>query len=536
MKVFYLLSFLLIAGSLFASEKQQNIYLFYTNDLRGGIEVQKAYYMNPNFPPVLGGGAAAQGVLKKTRIAAEKNGDIVLLLDGGNIFSGAVQIGSASKGLAIINYMNMAGYDAMVPGNNDFSFGKKNIEFLAQKAHFPVVAANLLDTATNAAPAPIKPYTILEKDSLRIGVFGIISKSAEQADDTSNVAGLEFTPEISAAKKVVAALQKQNVDLIVALTYLGLPYDAQEEYEVILEEEKQNIAKHSYVTTMEFARFVPGIDVLISGGFNKGYQQPWEDPVNHTLCFQNYAGGGNLGMAVLHVNREAKKLSGYSLPSQSGGLLLLSQDEYWPDAEMADSINALRGKYGPDFDDVLGVTHNTLYRSGRGESPMADLMCDAMLDAVDADFAFNNFSGMRRDLAIGPITPRDLAGVFPFGNEIVLVTVSGKLLKELMETSVYGSFSGLAISGGSITYHSDWSDGNKLTKFLINDQVVDDDRMYKIATTTYLAEGNNGMTKLAFLPESRFLNTGILIRDAVANYIKKNSPLKITVDGRWQKK
>ncbi len=536
MKAFYLFLFLLFAGGLFASEKQQNIYLFYTNDLRAGIEVQRAYYMNPNFPPVLGGGAAVQGILKKTRALAEKNGDIVLLLDGGNIFSGAVQIGAASKGLAIIDYMNMVGYDALVPGNNDFNFGKENLEFLAGKAHFPVLAANLKDSVTNTTPPPVKPYTVIEKGGLKIGVFGIISKSAEQADDPENVSGLIFSPEISAAKKAVAALQKQNVDLIVALTYLGLPYDAQEEYEVIREEEKQNIAKHSYVTTMEFARFVSGIDILISGGFNKGYQQPWEDPVNHTLCFQNYAGGGNLGMAVLHVNREAKKLSGYSLPSQSGGLLLLSQDEYWPDAETADSINALKRKYSPDFDTVIGVTNYTLNRSGRGESPMGDLMCDAMLSAVDADFAFNNFSGMRRDLAIGPITPRDLAGVFPFGNEIVLVTVSGKLLKELMETSVYGSFSGLAISGGRVVYDTQRQDGDKIISFMINGKAVDENRMYKIATTTYLAEGNSGMTKLAFLPEDRFFNTKVLIRDAVADYIKAHSPLKITVDGRWKKK
>ncbi len=498
--------------------------------------MQKAYYMNPNFPPVLGGGAAAQGVLKKTRIQAEKNGDIVLLLDGGNIFSGAVQIGTASKGEAIIKYMNMAGYDAMVLGNNDFNFGKDNIEFLAQKAHFPIVAANLLDTATDTVPAPVKPYYILEKGGLRIGIFGIISKSAEQADDTSNVAGLQFTPEISAAKNAISALKKEGVDLIIALAYLGLPYDAQEEYNVIKEEEKQEIKKQSYVTTMELARFVPGIDILISGGFNKGYQQPWEDPVNHTLCFQNYASGGNLGMAVLHMDREAKRLSGYTLPSKSGGLLLLSQDEYWPDAEMADSIAALKQKFSPDFDTVLGVTRNTLNRSGRGESPMGDLMCDAMLSAVKADFAFNNFSGMRRDLAIGPITPRDLAGVFPFGNEIVLVTVSGKLLKELMETSVYGSFSGLAISGGRVVYDSKGQDGNKIVRFTIDGKPVDETHIYKIATTTYLAEGNSGMTKLAFLSEERFENTKILIRDAVAEYIRTNSPLRIQIDGRWKKK
>lgn len=519
----------------FAQNANQKIYMFYTNDLQGNIERQKATYMNPNFPPVLGGGAAVQTVLKEYREKAEENDDIVLMLDAGNIFSGANKLGTASEGLAIIEYMNRVGYDAMVLGTKDFDAGTNAVDAFSKAANFPILAMNL-EEKSNKDAENIMPYTVLEKGGLKIGVLGIVSKSAEQADEPQNVARVRFKAEVAAAENAVAELKKQNADIIIALVHIGLPYDPQEEYELVQQAEQQNIKKKSYVTTMELARAVTGIDVLISGGFNRGYQKPWEDPVNHTLCFQNYANGGNLGMATLKINSKFKKMTGYELPSEEQGLLLLSEDEFWPDAKMEEFIGDLQSKYGAGFDDVIGVTRNTLYRSSHGESPIGDLMCDAILDTVEADFAFNNYSGMRRDIPIGPITPRDLASVFPFGNEIVLIKLDGALLKELVETSVVGSFAGLAISGGKVVYDNNRHDGDKVLSITINGNPLENEKMYTIATTSYLAQGNSGMSKLAFLPDDRFTYTKIIIREAVERFVKKNSPLKYEIDGRWQKK
>jgi len=522
-----------LAAGLWAQQSPEKIYLFYSNDLRGGIEQQEAVYMNPNFPPVLGGGASAYSIISKYRKQAARQGNQVLLLDAGNIFWGTSNLGNNSKGKAIIRYMNLVGYDAMTAGPNDFMANSAAFLGLSRQAKFPVLAANLEVEHAMADESRIHPYTIIQKGNVKIGLFGIVSKAAEQVDDPNLLKGILFHDEIPAAQKAVAALKKQNVDLIIGLVNLGLPYDPKQEYQVLKEEEKQNIRKESYVTTMEFARFVPGVDLIISGGFNKGYNTPWEDPVNHTLCFQNYASGGNLGMAILKIDPKSHKLSGYELPVKEQGLLLLTEDEFWPDKTVSDSVSALQAQYSPDFDKVIGVTRTTLWRSSRGESPMADLMCDAMREATGADFAFNNFSGMRQDLAIGPLSMRNLAMVFPFGNKIVLIKVKGKLLKELVETSVVGTFGGLAISGGEIGYKRQLPNGARITLFKINGVPLDQKKIYNVATTTYLADGNSGMTKLAFLPNDRFKDTNILVRDAVSKFIKNHSPLQITTDGRW---
>jgi 5'-nucleotidase / UDP-sugar diphosphatase len=101
----------------------KKIYLFYTNDLHGGITEQEADFLNPNFPPLLGGGASAANIIFQYREQAEKEGNIVLLLDAGDIFQGT-PIGTQTAGKAVVDYMNLVGYDAVTAGNHDFDLGK----------------------------------------------------------------------------------------------------------------------------------------------------------------------------------------------------------------------------------------------------------------------------------------------------------------------------------------------------------------------------------------------------------------------------
>lgn len=512
------------------------LYIFYSNDLQAGIGKQEATFMNPNFPPVLGGGAATANIITSYRQKAQKDGDIVLLLDGGDIFKGAPPLGDKSEGLAIVDYMNEVGYDAMVPGNRDFDLGKEAFVRMAERASFHVLAANLTDSATSAPPPSVKPYAIIEKGGIKIGILGIVSQSAEQNDDPQNVAGLDFKAEAPAAQQAIAGLKAQNVNFIIALAHLGLPYDAEEGYEEIKEQDNQNIYKKSYMNAMELAHYVKGIDILISGQIHRGYQQPWEDPVNHTLCFQNYANGGNLGMVTIEIDRESKTIAGYKLPSEDGGLLLLSEDEFWPDEKFDNSIKKMQEKYEQGYGEVIGITENTLTRNSRGESPMGNMMCDAMIEAGGADFAFNNFNSMRFDLNIGAVTPRDVVKVFPHGNSIVVINLKGALLLKLLESSVKGNYAGLAIGGGRLVYEKDRPDEQKIISLTIKGQPVDTAKTYHVATSAYLAEGNYGMNKLADLPAECFNNTGILVREAVIEYIKKHTPLKIENDGRWIKK
>ena len=68
----------------------------------------------------------------------------MLILDGGNFFQGH-PVGIVDSGKTMVEWMNKIGYDAIVPGQNDFLFGYKNLINLSRKANFPFLAANILD-------------------------------------------------------------------------------------------------------------------------------------------------------------------------------------------------------------------------------------------------------------------------------------------------------------------------------------------------------------------------------------------------------
>ena len=512
----------------------KKVYILYTNDVHGGIVQTEATFLNPNFPPMLGGGASAAGIIKKVREKAAREGSAVLLLDAGDMFQGT-PLGTRTGGKAIIEYMNAVGYDAVSAGNHDFDLGKDNLAKLVQQAHFPILSANIIDKKNNKVWQYVKPYVLLEKAGLKIGIFGLTTEATKNMSFADHIAGIDFTDEVPAAQRAVDSLRAKGADIVIGLVHMGLPYDEEEGWRQLKEEIEQKVQKKSYLNAMELAHYVKGIDILMGGHIHRGYNEPWVDPDNHTICFQNYGNGGNLGMAEILVDMETRTIAGYELPSKNSGLLLLTEDEYWPDPEIDKMIKERQAEVEKGFDEVIGVTEFALTRA-QGESPMNNLICDAMLEASGADFSFTNFGGIRSDLPIGPITPRDLFRVLPFGNSIVVLRIKGATLRGLIERKIRGSRSGMAIGGGKVVYRRDGEDGKKIETFLVQGKPLDDEAWYKVATTDYLAEGNSGLDALAEVPEERIDRTGIILREAVTEYVRNHSPLKIKTDGRWIRK
>ena len=123
------------------------LHLMWTNDLHGHIAPEPARFMNPDFPPPLGGGASAAAYIKEVRARAEAAGEAVLLVDVGDMFQGT-PIGTKTEGTAVIEYFNAIGYDFSVPGNHDFDLGRDNLERLVGLSEFPWICANLVEKET----------------------------------------------------------------------------------------------------------------------------------------------------------------------------------------------------------------------------------------------------------------------------------------------------------------------------------------------------------------------------------------------------
>ncbi len=526
--VWTVLLLLLPVGLLWSVE----ITICHTNDVHGGIDRTGAVYMNPDFPPPLGGGASMKVLVDHFRTQASESKGGFLLLDAGDFFQGT-PIGSRTDGLAIVDYMNRLEYDAVTVGNHEFDLGKEVFIGLTKRAGFPFLACNLLDAETGELVDFVRPYVMKNVAGINVAIIGAVTSATPFMSYPDHVAGLDFAPEIPALKKYVQEVRGKGADLVIALVHTGLPYDWRQGWENLQQDLKDGLESDRASNAMELAHLVLGIDVFLCGHIHVGYAEPWEDPVTHALCFQTWGRGSSLGVVTLEIDDDTHTLSGYRLYGDDDYILTLFEEEFARDPDEAIAIDTVVARVEKGMDEPIGSTLEALTRGGRLESLMGNLVADAMREQLNGDFAFTNKGGIRAEISAGPIAPRDIFGVIPFENQLVLVNVTGDFLMRLFESKMQRPGSGLYISGGKVVIDPDAVQGQRVAEFEVGGMPIDPAKTYRIVTTDYLLQGNSGMGLLLDVPESNATYTGSLMRGAVEEYIARNSPLKPKLDGRW---
>ncbi len=518
--------------------------LLWTSDIHGHIAPEGARYMNPQFPPPMGGAASAMTYIESVREQARRSGEGVLLVDVGDIFQGT-PVGNKTKGMAVIDYFNAAGFDFVVPGNHDFDMGRENCERLARASRMPWLCCNLRDEKTGEIVDWCRPTAMREFDGIRIGFIGAITPATKQMSFPANVAGLIFDPLVPTVSRYRDELRAQGADLIFLFVHEGLPRNIESAWQRLVsdaetDQEIQNTATpgyghvaSGYVDMMELVHEVSGIDVAVGGHTHVGYNEPWIDPVTHTICFECYPNGSSVGHAVLLIDRRTRTLLGYRKTHDRGVLVNVFEDELWPDERMREVLAPSIEKAEAAMNTVIGEAASALTRGGPGENPVGNLVTDAMREYFDADFAFQNLGGLRADIPAGPITTRTIFSVLPFGNELVVVRMKGALIRRILERKLRGNSGGLCISGAKITFSRERPDWDRLCSVLIGDEPLDYDRTYRAVCTNYLIEGNSGLDFLAAIPDSLVELSQIKTSEAVERYVRRHSPLKPRIDDRW---
>lgn len=146
----------------------------------------------------------------------------VLLFDCGDISQGTPYY-NMFRGEVEVKLMNVMKYDAMTIGNHEFDFDVDNMERLFKMADFPVVCANYNLDATVLKDV-VKPYVILERFGLKIGVFGLGAKP-EGLIQANKCEGVVYEDPIRVSNEVAAELKEKGCDLVICLSHLGVQMD-----------------------------------------------------------------------------------------------------------------------------------------------------------------------------------------------------------------------------------------------------------------------------------------------------------------------
>lgn len=148
----------------------------------------------------------------------------VILLDAGDAIS-AGNVGVRPGGEPILVRMTEAGYDAMTMGNREFHVADALLRTKISKAGFPVLCANIRWREDRGEALPVVPsVTLTPANGLRVGVFGLTVPMVTERMAARVVSAYLFDDPVSAARAQIAAL-RPNVDVLIALTHIGLRQD-----------------------------------------------------------------------------------------------------------------------------------------------------------------------------------------------------------------------------------------------------------------------------------------------------------------------
>jgi 2',3'-cyclic-nucleotide 2'-phosphodiesterase (5'-nucleotidase family) len=239
--------------------------LVFTHDLHSYF-LPHEVFTGEGRPAGRGGYARIARLIRQQRAL---KGDRLLLVDAGDFSMGTLFHTTFTTEAAELRLMGEMGYDATTFGNHDFDFHNDGLAATLRIARSKggrlpaIVASNVVFSGHAAEHAlreafrqyPVRDYIVLERNGLRIGLFGLMGKDA--ADDAPFARPVTFADPVTHARRVVEILQnREKVDIIVCLSHSGTwPVKKQSEDEIL-------------------AREAPQIDVIISGHTHTALRRP----------------------------------------------------------------------------------------------------------------------------------------------------------------------------------------------------------------------------------------------------------------------
>ena len=208
---FILFTFMPLEAS---AKKNKQLVILHTNDTHSQI-----LPVNTQLPDTMKAGRG--GFLRRIAMLQEeraKNPDL-LYFDSGDFFQGSAFF-TLFKGEVEVGLMNQMGIDAATIGNHEFDNGLENMAVVFRKAKFPIVCANYDFTGTPVAGL-VKPYVIIKREGVKIGVFGLSPKMKGLVSD-KNCVGVKYLDPARVALETATMLkQKEKCDMVICISHLG---------------------------------------------------------------------------------------------------------------------------------------------------------------------------------------------------------------------------------------------------------------------------------------------------------------------------
>jgi 5'-nucleotidase/UDP-sugar diphosphatase len=440
-----------------------------------------------------GGRPAGGAAVLASYIRAEKAkaGGEVLLVAGGDMMQGSA-VSNLSRGEAVIAFMNVLGFEACVVGNHEFDWGIGTLKERVEQADFPFLAANVFSGRSAARPPWLRPWVIVKKNGLKIGIIGVITEDTPIVANPKYLTGLRFARPDSIVNELVAKVRKRGADVVLVLSHLGGTQD-----------------RDGTVSgpVAAFASKLVGVDAVLDGHSHTVVS----GLVNSIPVMISGSNGRRLGVMTLRITRGVRA----SLVEQS--VKPTFAEEIQPDETTTVLVESYRKKFAAEIERVIAEAAEEI-RGGRQESPFGSLVSDIMRGAVNAQIAFHNSGGIRSNLEKGPIKVREIFKALPFDNTIVTMFLTGEQVRQVLEEGT-SSRGVVQVSGLRFACKQDDPPGQRVKLVFMEDGTpLSPSGRYFVATNDFMANGGDGF--VTFKNGENIQNTQELLRDAVISWLQ----------------
>ncbi len=377
--------------------RAQEVVILYDNDVHCAID-----------------GYSAMASLQQQMREESKN---VLTVSAGDFLQGDVY-GSMTQGADIIAIMNSIGYDVVGLGNHEFDYGIDVLNRCLSELNATAVSCNFRKNHQNC----LKSYQIVNCGDMRIAFIGVVTPTTIQSSNPSCFMDekgrtiYDFSRERLAetVQKAIDNARREKADKIILLAHLG---EQPDEKGI----SSEWLIKRTY-----------GIDAVIDGHSHTAVpsRQIKDRNGRNVLITQTGTRFANIGLMGISASGD---ITAQLIPTDSIAIRQTATAQIIEDCkyniDQAYSVYIGHSNYPLSINDQQG---NRIVRSA--ETNIGDLIADAIRWETQADIAFINGGSIRTDLP-ADITMRDLIATLPFDNQVLLATVTGQQLLDILEYS-----------------------------------------------------------------------------------------------------
>ena len=358
--------------------------------------------------------------LVAVRDSVKRETPYVATVSCGDFVQGGL-VGSVSQGEYIVDIMNRADYDVVVPGNHEFDYGMEQLHRLTERLSATVVCANLRDLRTER---PVfAPYHIIRYGQTDVAFVGLLTTSTPTStspltyqDSTGRVVYTFMKEQFyTEAQRQVDAARAEGADYVVVLAHLG------------------DIPEDDHPTSLALIAGTRGIDAVLDGHSHSTI-------ADTVVC--------NKEGQPVHLSSTGTELEHIGLltigTDGSIATRLLPAEGRQGDAQMQAYVAELEKKALESGLHVVARNTVTLIATDEEgnrlvrlkEMPLGNLCADAFCHVLGTDVALINGGGIRTDMPLGEVTYNDLLAIFPYGNTACTATLSGQQLADALEVAV----------------------------------------------------------------------------------------------------